>query len=104
MKLKHGVSIAGSQPEIITARKIADVLWQEHGQELVVTAGTETPEKHMEGSKHAEGLADDYRVRYFDKPTRIIVVGKFKMRLRFVSKYYQVILHARHMHVEYDEK
>lgn len=105
MKLKHGVSIVGSIPEIITARKVAEILWGDHNQELVVTSGTEKPELHKESSLHAEGKADDYRVRYFDEATQIIIRGQLIMRLGYISKHYQVILHINHhMHIEYDER
>ena len=103
MKLKHGISIVGSSPEIIVARKVAGILWGNHDQELVVTAGTEKPELHKEDSLHAEGKAEDYRVRYFDEATRIIIHGQLVIRLGYISKHYQVILETNHMHVEYDE-
>ena len=105
MKLKHGVSIVGSSPEMVTARKVCAILWGDHDQELVVTGSTEKPLDHMENSKHASGNAEDYRVFYFDEATQIIIRGQLIMRLGYISKHYQVILHANHhMHVEYDER
>ncbi len=63
MRLKDGVSINGIKPPIIAVLAPAALIWERHGQELVVTAGTDG--KHMKGSLHYVGLALDFRTRYF---------------------------------------
>ena len=102
MKLKHGVSIAGCNKEILVAKDIADKLWLQHGRELVITAGTETPKVHMENSRHAYGDALDMRIKYFDVEVRTMIAETLQATLFTISDRYYVKLHkGSHIHVQW---
>ena len=99
MRLKDGVSLNGIKPDIIAVLSTAAIIWQRHGQELVVTAGTDG--KHSEGSLHYVGLALDFRTRYFGLDQSFEVAADLRKAL---GMDYDVVLHSSHWHVEYDPK
>ena len=97
MKLKEGADLRGldvrMRPVLIAAEKV----WNDYGQELVVTAGLDGA--HSAGSLHYYGLALDFRINYFDNETVLKVVRDLKEDL---PKPFDVILEKTHIHVEYD--
>jgi len=101
VKLKHGVSIAGCNKEILVAKDVAEKLWKTNGQELVITAGTETPAVHKENSRHAYGDALDLRIKYFNVEVQVEVAEKLQAILFTISDRYYVKLHGSHIHVQW---
>jgi len=99
VRLKKGVSIDGIQPDIIAVMAPAALIWKRHGQELVITAGTDG--KHSEGSLHYVGLALDFRTRYFGMDQMILVTSELR---KAVGRDYDVVMHKTHIHVEHDPK
>ena len=97
MKLKNGVSLYGLHPKMQVANGIAAVIYQEAGQELVVTAGLDG--KHGDNSLHYKGRACDYRTWYFSDEQKKEVVQELARRL---GDDYDVVLEATHIHCEYD--
>jgi len=99
VKIKDGVVLTGTKPEIMAVLHPACLIWRNHGQELVITAGTDGV--HMEGSLHYKGLALDFRTRYFGLDQSFEVASELRKEL---GDDYDVILHSSHCHVEYDPK
>lgn len=97
MKTKPGVIIAGLKIEMRKVLMVADKIWKEHGQELVITSGLDGV--HSPGSLHPYGYALDLRSRYFVKARCPLVVVDLKEQL---GNDYDVIVHSTHIHVEYD--
>lgn len=97
MKIKPGAQIAGLDIRMRPALIIADRIWREHGQELVVTSGLDG--EHSAGSLHYYGLALDFRSRYFSPEEKAKVVRALRERLPHGL---EVVEHATHIHVEYD--
>jgi hypothetical protein len=97
MQIKKGASLAGLSPKMLVVLKHADIIWNAHGHELVVTAGTDG--LHGPGSYHYAGLALDLRTSYFTNDEAQQVHAQLTKAL---SKYYDIILHSTHIHVEYD--
>ncbi len=95
MKIKEGVSLAGLDIRMQTALVVADSIWTEYGQELVVTSGLEGT--HSAGSLHYYGLALDFRTRYFTGEECKQVYADMQERL---CANYRIIYHATHMHVQ----
>jgi len=97
MQIKDGVILAGLQ---LVMRKVlisADAIWNELGQELVITAGLDGA--HSAGSLHYYGLAIDLRSRYFTKDEKEEAAEKLRAAL---GSDYDVVVHKSHIHVEYD--
>ena len=99
MRLKNGASINGICPDIIVALAPAAVIWERHGQELVITSGTDG--KHSEGSLHYSGLALDFRTRYFGADQVVEVAADLRKAL---GVDYDVVIEPSHIHCEYDPK
>ena len=97
MKIKSGVSVQGLKPEIIIAAMIADGVWTEHGQELVITSGTDG--KHSKNSRHYIGMAIDLRTWYFEKKLRPLIARKLRLTL---GTEYKVVNHKTHIHVQFN--
>lgn len=99
MKLKDGVSLAGlslaMRPVLMAAAKI----WADNGQELVVTSGLDGV--HAASSLHYYGYALDFRTRYFEENTKLLVLRQLSDELRKYHNDYRVISHDTHIHVEY---
>ena len=99
MKIKSGVILNGLNINMRKVLILADKLWAENGQELVITAGLDGA--HSPGSLHYYGLALDLRTRYFDLRTQEIIAQRLSDGL---GDDYDVVLHRSHIHVEYDPK
>lgn len=98
MKIKEGVSLIGLKIQMRKVLMVADYLWKEQGQELVVTSGTDGT--HSAGSLHYYGYALDFRTRYFgDIQKKTIAAALQKM----LGPDYDVIEHSTHIHVEYEK-
>ena len=97
-KLKEGVSIAGLSVALRVALRHAGWIWEELGQTLIITSGTEYPEAHGAGSYHAHGYAIDFRVYYFeDGGTEAAEALQLALGDKFT-----VILHkGHHIHVHF---
>ena len=100
MKIKEGVSLQGLKLVMRPVLQIAERIWRNNGQELVVTSGTDST--HSAGSLHYYGYALDFRTRYFDPVGEVHKVFKeLSDDLRKVNKDYCVVIHPTHIHVEY---
>ena len=96
MQLKPGVRIHGLRPELMIALIVANDLWRELGQDLVVTSVIDG--EHMRGSNHWKGMAADLRIWNLDGH---IAASKLSARL---GADFDVVLESDHIHVEYDPK
>jgi hypothetical protein len=100
MRFKHGNCGVSLHPAMRRANKIADRIWRDHGQELVVTAPPDTmDDEHGEWSYHYYGCACDYRTWYFSEGTRDRVAEELSEAL---GGDYDVVVHQSHIHCEYD--
>lgn len=81
---------------ILKAIVEADKLWDEYGQQLVVTSLMEG--EHSEDSKHYVGKAADFRIRYFTAKEKKEVARELGERL---GRAYFVLLERTHIHVHY---
>jgi len=98
--IKPGVSITGIKPEINLAITIAHSIYQTFNYDLIITAGTEG--KHSTGSLHYVGLAIDIRIRHIISQKELNkILDNLKSSL---SPSYDVILHATHIHIEFQPK
>jgi len=97
MQIKEGVNIRGLNIKMRAVLMAADGIWQNFGQELVVTAGLDG--KHSKWSLHYYGMAVDLRSRYFSDATKQIAADTLQEEL---GGDYDVVSHATHIHVEYD--
>jgi len=97
MKVKDdSINIWGLQPQMQPVLYWAEKVWEEHGQELVITSARDG--MHSAGSLHYYGLAVDLRTRYFEEPEAILVAEELGGKLP-VS--FDVIRHKTHIHVEH---
>ena len=95
--LKHGVKIAGIQPEIVVGFIIAKSICDRFDIDCVLTACKDG--KHMAKSKHNIGHAIDIRKR--DLPENSF--KSFYSRLSVaLGPEFDVVEHDKHWHVEFD--
>ena len=99
MKIKDGVILAGLDIKMRPVLIIADHMWEQFNQELVVTAGLDGA--HSAGSLHYYGLALDLRTRYFSDVDKKVIAESLQDSL---GDKFDVVLHSSHIHVEYDPK
>lgn len=100
MKIKEEASLQGLNIKMRPALIVADRIWKTHGQELVITAGTDS--EHSAGSLHYYGFAIDCRTRYFsDKEVGFVVRA---LRTALEQEGYDIVRHKTHIHIEYDPK
>lgn len=99
MRFKEGADITGLHPEMIIALNVANEVYTDHGEELVVTSVVEG--KHSYASLHYFGCAVDLRTRYFEPSERGKVRDQIKKKL---PDAFDVILEANHIHIEYQPK
>ena len=99
MKIKDGVILAGLDIKMRPVLIIADHMWKQFNQELVVTAGLDGA--HSAGSLHYYGLALDLRTRYFSDVDKKVIAESLQDSL---GDKFDVVLHSSHIHVEYDPK
>lgn len=99
MQRKHdAVNIHGLQVQMQPVLRYAGAIWQEQGQELVVTSARDG--MHSAGSLHYYGYAVDLRTRDFSDSAKRIVQKELQTAL---GSSYDVILESTHMHVEYND-
>lgn len=99
MILKKDVTLIGLQLPMRLVLKVANQIWDRHGQELTITAALE--DGHSPTSFHPFGYALDFRTRYFTESEKRKVYDLLKYRL---PSSYDVVWHSTHIHVEYDPK
>ena len=100
MIVKEGTTLRGLQPAMQLANCAAELVWNRHGKECVITAGVEFG--HSRGSKHPDGDACDYRTRYFrDQAEKERVRNELAQAL---GTDYDVVLESDHIHCEYDPR
>lgn len=102
MKLKNGVKLDGTRPEIWMAVGVLEGIYASLGKELVVTSLNDGT--HMVGSRHYQGLAADIRIRDLSPMELEVVLATAKLRLEPAG--YDVVDERKkaHIHVEYDPK
>jgi len=98
MKIKDGVQLVGMQPQILLAIMVADNIWKNWHQELVITSVTDGV--HGPGSFHYRGSAVDFRIRYFEELSTKKAVHKELVAALGLE--FDVVLHDTHIHVEWD--
>ena len=96
MKIKQGVILSGLHPMMRRVLIEANVIWKEHGQELVVTSGLDGT--HSAGSAHYYGCAMDLRTRYFTDIELSSIMIKLAQRLPTI---YFIKLEKDHIHIHY---
>lgn len=99
MKIKEGANIQGLHIRMRPVLKAADKIWDDLGEELVITAGLDG--EHSAGSLHYYGRAVDMRTRYFDEYDKEEAANLLR---RDLGEDYDVIEHTTHIHVEFDPK
>jgi len=99
MRFKKGIKILGVQPELNLALFIADKIWAQYNQDLVVTEITGG--KHSRASLHYLGFAADLRTRYFTKTEKELIGKELKQAL---GANYDVVVEATHIHIEFQPK
>ena len=100
MRLKDNtVKIQGIRPELLFALNVADIVWMERGQELVLTSLGDG--KHSKASLHYSGNAADLRTNYFDSDEKKSAASSLKSKLNID---YDVVVEKTHIHLEYQPK
>ncbi len=99
MKLKTGVCVHGISTELLMGLTIAATVYDNNGQELVVTSLNDST--HGKTSLHYSGNAADLRTHYFSKDVARKVRSEIDSRL---GPDYDVILESNHIHLEYQPK
>ena len=100
MKLKNSdVNVNGIRPELVLALVIANDIYANHGENLVITSLNDG--KHSQTSLHYSGCAADLRTRYFLKSEQSKVVNDLKEALTID---FDVVLEKDHIHLEYQPK
>lgn len=99
MKFKEGIKINGVKPELTLALIIADKVWSNYHQDLVVTELTGG--KHGTASLHYVGLAVDLRTHYFTNTEKELVAKDLKEAL---GENYDVVVEKTHIHIEFQPK
>jgi len=98
MKLKPGADLRGIKPEIILAMILCEPIISKYAP-FVVTSVCDG--KHMQGSKHYEGMAIDIRTREMQAAMLKPCLEELKEAL---GHQYDAILEGDHFHVEFDPK
>ena len=99
MFVKSVAEIEGCNSEIlIAAITIIDPIFREHEQEAVITSGTEKYKHSAKRSRHYRGDALDFRHRFFDLPTKNLVLQELTKRL---GKHFVVVLESTHFHIHF---
>ena len=101
MKLKKGVNSAGIRPELLLALVVADGVWQQVGQELVVTSLNDS--RHSRTSLHYAGCAADLRTHYFTDAQATEVAAALRESLGD-SPDYDIVFESDHIHIEWQPK
>ena len=101
MKLKKGVTPNGLMPQLLLALMVADQVWADNGQELVVTSLNDS--KHSRTSLHYAGCAADLRTRYFD-PDQVETIAELLREALGNCPDYDVVVESDHIHLEWQPK
>jgi hypothetical protein len=110
MLYKHGADFIGLQPPMWYALGVADAVYAAHGQQMVLSVGTNGIHS-VPDSLHAKGFAVDIRTRNVPQSTMDIIYAEMKKRLYNLG--YDVIdergtvsngVPQPHVHIEYDPK
>ena len=96
MKIKQGVILHPLHPAMRRVLMVANEVWNEHGQELVVTSGLDGT--HSAGSAHYYGCAVDLRTWYFTDADKASVMHELAKRLPTI---YYIALEKTHIHIHY---
>ena len=97
LRIENNSSLVGIKYPIRKVFKEADKIYARHGHELVLTCGTNG--EHSPASYHSFGYAVDLRTNFFGSTQAEVVAKELDEAL---GKYYDVVLHTTHMHVEFD--
>ncbi len=81
---------------MVPAIAAVEAVW---GPKAIVTS--DCGGKHMEGSKHYQGYALDFRTRHIPKRKRPALAEAVR---RALGEDYTVLLESDHLHAEYDPK
>ena len=98
MKIKPGVDLRGLKPELVVAMILCDPVVSRHA-EFVVTSVCDG--KHMQGSKHYEGMAMDIRTREIPPAMLKPCLEEIKQVL---GAQFDAVLEGDHIHVEFDPR
>ena len=102
MQIKEGVIVQGVRPELLIGLMVANDVYRDYGQDLVVTSLLDS--KHSQTSLHYSGCAADMRTRYFkDREQVEEVAAEIRTRLGN-SPDYDVVVESNHIHMEYQPK
>lgn len=101
MKLKTGVDPVALAPQLLLALYVADGIWRELGEELVVTSLNDS--KHSHTSLHYAGMAADLRTRYFS-PAQVNNAAARLREALGTNPSYDVVVESDHIHLEYQPK
>lgn len=94
MQTKPGVRLFGMRPELLYGLIIADQVYREYDETMVVTSVTDG--SHMPGSFHHVGLAGDLRL---PNNLEVAIVRGIKERL---GTEWDIVLEETCIHMEYD--
>jgi biotin synthase-like enzyme len=97
MKIKENVQMIGLQMSMKYPMEAAAKIWEENGQELVITRGTEYAENSSAGSYHYFGHALDFRTSYFDDVTKQRVYEELS---EVLGAQFRVLIKPTHIHVQ----
>lgn len=101
MRLKAGVIPTNIRPELMLALVIADRVYDDNGQDLVITSLNDS--RHSRTSLHYAGCAADLRTHYFTEHEKAKVFEQLKQALGG-NPDYDVILESDHFHIEWQPK
>jgi hypothetical protein len=99
MKIKEGVIMNGLKFQMRHAIMMANQIWAEYGQELVITSALDS--EHSPGSLHYYGYAVDLRTRYFDEKVKLKVIKELSDGLRLLDTGYRMVVHDTHIHIDW---
>jgi hypothetical protein len=100
MTFKKGVNPIGLRTELLLALIVANDVYKEHEQNLVITSLNDGV--HSLTSLHYSGCGADLRTRYFNGPKEVRrVFNKLENRL---TKDYDIVIEKDHIHIEYQPK
>lgn len=100
IKFKEGVFANDLRYPLINAIKEAHIAFQEHDSDLTITSLADG-DSHRPDSYHFQDLAFDSRTRHLDRTQVLDIAKEICTRL---GKYYDVIIHDTHLHIEFDLK
>ena len=102
MRFKKGISLFSIRPELLAAISIANEVWKDYGQDLVITE-VFAMDGHSLTSDHYDGRAADLRTRYFPYPVQEEIVEELKERLG-QNPDYIILLEETHIHISFHPK